>query len=262
MQRHGPICPAFLSYNGAVKPKHSTKTPLSRKVAVVTGAGKGIGRAVAKAFVAAGAKVALISRSWDDLKSLKNEIDRDQNVFIMAGDAADEKKVQRFVASTLKKFGRIDCLVNNAGILTPRAEMHEVKTSDWDESIRVNLKAGFLFYKNVMPAMIRQKSGCVINVSSGAGKRAAPEWGPYAVSKFGVEGFTLAAAAEAAEYGIRVNAVNPGGTRTRMRAAAYPEEDPKTLPAPEDVAKLFVWLASANASNVSGKSIDFRNWKK
>jgi NAD(P)-dependent dehydrogenase (short-subunit alcohol dehydrogenase family) len=109
--------------------------------------------------------------------------------------------------------------------------------------------------------MIARRSGCVINVTSGAGKRARAHGGPYAVSKFGVEGLTQTAAAEVAESGVRVNALNPGGTRTRMRAAAYPDEDPLTLPSPDDVAEFFLWMAGPEC-RANGASLDYREWIK
>lgn len=234
---------------------------LAGSIAMVTGAGKGIGRAVAKAYAREGASLALISRTGSDLERLKEELGSKVKLLNFPGDAAEEKTVEQFVEKTLQTFLRVDILVNNAGILTPRAPIHEVKPSDWDESIRVNLRAPFLMTKYVLPTMIRQRSGVILNVSSSAGKRDAPEWGPYAVAKFGIEGLTRLTVTEVRAYGIRVNAVNPGGTRTGMRAKAYPEEDPTTLPMPEEVAELFVWLASEEAKGITGQSIDFREWK-
>ena len=110
--------------------------------------------------------------------------------------------------------------------------------------------------------MLAQRKGSIINVSSGAGKREAPLWGPYAVSKFGIEGLTLVAASETREHGVRVNAVNPGGVRTAMRAMAYPEEDPLTLPAPEDITSVFVYLACDASRGVTGESIGAQAWLK
>jgi NAD(P)-dependent dehydrogenase (short-subunit alcohol dehydrogenase family) len=234
---------------------------LKNRVAIITGAGKGLGRAVAVAFAKEGASLALFSRSQTDLESLQKEVGG-AAVLCVHGDAADEKIIQPGLDQTLKRFGRLDCLVNNAGTLTARARVPDITVADWDETMRVNLRGPFLWMKHAIPIFLKQRSGSVINVSSGAGKREAPEWGPYAVSKFGIEGLTLAAAAELSGTGVRVNAVNPGGTRTRMRAAAYPKEDPLTLPAPEDVAPLFVWLASDESASINGQSVDFREWNQ
>ena len=132
--------------------------------------------------------------------------------------------------------------------------------TDWDRVIAVNLRGPFLCLRAVLPHMRVQHHGSIIHVSSGAGKRPAPSWGPYAVSKFGIEGLTALVAEEARSEGIRVNAVNPGGTRTAMRAAAYPEEDPIRLPQPEELTGIFVYLASDASRGVTGMSLDAPEW--
>ncbi|MGH7830044.1 MAG: SDR family NAD(P)-dependent oxidoreductase, partial [Candidatus Binatia bacterium] len=108
--------------------------------------------------------------------------------------------------------------------------------------------------------MIPQRQGSIINLSSGVGRVGKARWGAYSPSKFGVEGFTQVLADELKEHNIRVNAVNPGGTRTEMRAEAYPEEDPSTLPAPEQITGVFLYLASDEATGVTGRSFDARDW--
>jgi len=116
--------------------------------------------------------------------------------------------------------------------------------------------------KEALRMMIPQKEGSIINLSSGVGRVGKARWGAYAVSKFGVEGFTQLLAEEMKEHNIRVNAVNPGGTRTDMRAEAYPQEDPLTLPAPDEITKVFVYLASPESEGVTGKSFEARDWLK
>ena len=181
---------------------------------------------------------------------------------VISGDLSKEEAVGRVVKETEKTFGSVDILVNNAGILTPRAPIHRVEIKDWDLSLEINLRSVFLLTRAVLPSMIQRKTGVIINVSSGAGKRAAPEWGPYAVAKFGVEGLTKLVAEEVRPHGIRVNAVNPGGIRTSMRAMAYPDEDPSSLPIPETLVPLFVWLASEKSQGITGESIEWREWMK
>jgi NAD(P)-dependent dehydrogenase (short-subunit alcohol dehydrogenase family) len=110
--------------------------------------------------------------------------------------------------------------------------------------------------------MIAQREGSIVNVSSGVGRAGKARWGAYAASKFGVEGFTQVLADELKDLNIRANAVNPGGTRTEMRAQAYPEEDPLTLPTPEEITDVFVYLASPESAGVTGKSFDARDWLK
>jgi NAD(P)-dependent dehydrogenase (short-subunit alcohol dehydrogenase family) len=230
-----------------------------KKIAIVTGAGRGIGRAVAKALFHEGFYVAAISRTKSTLISLSRELPGPSYIW-RAGDAADPGTVSSFIKVVLKRFGRIDVLVNNAGVLTPMTAFSDIAIKDWDESLRINLRGPFLWTKATLPVMLRQKAGRILNVSSGVGKREAPGWGPYAVSKFGLEGLSLSADAEVRDQGVRVLAVNPGGTRTKMRAAAFPNEDPLTLPSPEEVARFFVWLAKGG--KVKTPSVDYRDWAK
>lgn len=234
---------------------------LSGTVAIVTGAGRGLGRAVALRFVREGARVVICSRTPKDVEAVAIEIRRaGGEVLALKADVSQERDVDRLVAMTLSTFSKIDVLVNNAGVLTPKAPIDRVRVTDWDTTMAVNLRGPFLCIRAVLPHLRRQRHGSIINISSGAGKRAAPLWGPYAVSKFGVEGLTALVAEETRADGIRANAVNPGGTRTMMRAAAYPEEDPGQLPAPEALTGLFVYLASDASRDVTGQSIQGRDW--
>jgi len=126
--------------------------------------------------------------------------------------------------------------------------------------LKVNLTAQFLVTKEVLRLMIARREGSIINVSSGVGRIGKARWGAYAASKFGIEGLTQLLAEEVKEFNIRVNAVNPGATRTEMRAEAYPEEDPLTLPTPNEITAVFVYLASPESIGVTGKSFDARDW--
>lgn len=236
------------------------KMKLEDRVAIVTGASRGIGHAVARAYADHGAKVALVSRNLQDLDRVVSERTTGQEMLPIQADVGKEEDVSRFVSQVMNHFGKIDILVNNAGVLTRKAPLQEVTLEEWDLTLSVNLTGYFLCAKHVLPIMQKRKSGVILFVSSGAGKREAPEWGPYAVSKFGVEGLNLVVAAEARSYGIRVNAVNPGGVRTAMRNLAYPDENPMHLTSPEEVAPLFVYLASSEARHVTGQSVDFREW--
>lgn len=211
---------------------------LTGKVAVVTGASRGIGKAVAEAFTAAGATVVGVAFSW-------------------GCDVSSETDVEKLFERIERKHRRLDILVNNAGILTPRKPLAQVTLHEWRQTLRVNVNGVFLCTRAALQLMIPRRSGLIINLSSGAGKRPAPEWGPYGVSKWAVEGFTKTVAAEVQQFGIDVVAINPGGTRTQMRAAAYPDEDPLTLHAPEDVANFFVAVASGKIKFAPGDSLDY-----
>lgn len=234
---------------------------LEGAVAIITGASRGLGRAVAMRFAKEGARLAICSRHAAAGEATAHEIRRTGgNVLAVKADVASDRDVDRLVMMTLKTFGRVDVLVNNAGVLTPKTPLHRVTVKDWDLALAVNLRGPFLCMRAVLPHLLAQRQGSIINVSSGAGRREAPLWGPYAVSKFGIEGLTVLAAGETRGSGVRINAVNPGGLRTAMRAAAYPDEDPMTLPVPDDITGLFVYLASEASREVTGQSLDAREW--
>jgi NAD(P)-dependent dehydrogenase (short-subunit alcohol dehydrogenase family) len=140
----------------------------------------------------------------------------------------------------VEKMGGVDLLVNNAGVLGERVPLQDYPEDVWEEVIRVNINGVFYITKYTLPYMM--EDSFIVNMSSGAGKRPAPYWGAYAVSKFGVEGLSLLLAEELKDRGIKVYALNPGATRTQMRARAYPQEDPTTLKPPEKVADFLVKL--------------------
>ncbi|HEX9443393.1 MAG TPA: SDR family NAD(P)-dependent oxidoreductase [Candidatus Binatia bacterium] len=236
---------------------------LTGKVALVTGASRGIGKAVAVAYAKEGAKVFICARRKAELGRTAREIRAaGGEVSFLATDIAKAGAARRVVREARRRYGTIDVLVNNASLLGPRAPIVSYPLKDWEEVLRVNLTALFVLTQETLRIMIPRREGSIINVSSGVGRVGKARWGAYAASKFGVEGFTQVLADEVKESNIRANAVNPGATRTAMRAAAYPEEDPLSLPAPEDIAPVFVYLASDESAGVTGKSLDARAWRK
>lgn len=236
---------------------------LEGKVALITGGSRGIGKAVATAYAREGAKVFLCARNEADLKSTAAEIrSTGGEAAWCAADIAKIAEVKRFVAEVGHAFGPIDILVNNASILGPREPIKSYSLESWEEVVRVNLTSLFLVTQEVLRVMMPQREGSIINLSSGVGRVGKARWGAYAASKFGVEGFTQVLADEVKELNIRVNAVNPGGTRTGMRSQAYPDEDPLTLPTPDEVTGVFLYLASQKSQGITGKSLDARDWLK
>ena len=231
--------------------------------AVITGASRGLGRALAIRFAKEGAGIVICSRTAGEIETVAQELRRKgSKVLAVKADVSKERDVDRLKKVAFETYGRIGVLNNNAGILTPRAPIHEVKVVDWDASIAVNLRGAFLCVAAFLPQMLAERHGSIVNISSGAGKRHAPLWGPYAVSKFGIEGLTGLMAEETREAGVRVNAVNPGRSRTAMRATAYPDEDPMRLPTPEDITGIFVYLASDASNSVTGQSLEALEWLK
>jgi NAD(P)-dependent dehydrogenase (short-subunit alcohol dehydrogenase family) len=236
---------------------------LDGKIALVTGASRGIGKAVALAYARAGARLAICARTQPDLERAAHEIaTAGSEVKWCVADLTNEGDAQNLVRFAVSWYGGLDVLVNNASLLGPRVPIAEYPLSAWDEVLRCNLTAIFLTCREAVKVMPRQEQGSIINVSSGVGRVGRSQWGAYAVSKFGVEGLTQVLADELKAKKIRVNAVNPGGTRTVMRAQAYPREDPQTLPTPEQITGVFVYLAADASKGVTGKSLDARDWLK
>lgn len=236
---------------------------LDGMVALVTGGSRGIGKAIAMAYAREGAKVFICARKKADLKRAAEEIrSKGGEVKWIAADLSKVREVKRLVRAVCEAYGTIHILVNNASILGPREPIWSYPLSSWKEVLKVNLTALFLVTREVLGVMIRQKEGSIVNLSSGVGRVGKARWGAYAAAKFGVEGLTQVVAEEVKEWNVRVNAVNPGGTRTAMRAQAYPDENPLTLPTPEEITPVFVYLASAESREVTGRSFDARDWLK
>ena len=236
---------------------------LSGKVALVTGATRGIGRAVARAYAKEGAKVFLCARHEADLEDAAGEIRAAGGEAAFAAvDLARDGTGERLVREVERRYGALDVLVNNAGILGPRAPIASYPIDAWEEVIQINLTAVFALTQAALRLMTARRQGSIINVTSGVGRTGKARWGAYAAAKFAIEGFTQVLAEELKEWTIRANAVNPGGTRTAMRAEAYPDEDPATLPAPGEITPVFVYLASDESTKVTGQSLDARDWMK
>ncbi|MGH7854822.1 MAG: SDR family NAD(P)-dependent oxidoreductase [Candidatus Binatia bacterium] len=236
---------------------------LSGKAALITGASRGIGRAIAEAYARQGAKVFVCGRDEENLRVAVDEIRKSGGeIEGHAGDVGNQDDVRRIVSAAVQRYGTIHILVNNASILGPRETIALYPAAAWQEVLRINLTGIFLMIRAVLPTMLAQKAGSIINVTSGVGRRGKARWGAYAVSKAGLEALTQVLADEVSRDGIRVNSVNPAATRTAMRAQAYPAEDPSTLPTPEEISPIFLYLASDASAAVSGQSLEARDWLK
>ncbi|MBI4527481.1 MAG: SDR family NAD(P)-dependent oxidoreductase [Deltaproteobacteria bacterium] len=234
---------------------------LAGKVALITGGSRGIGKAIALAYAREGGRVFICGRKERDLDLAAGQIRAlGGEVAWGAADVSRVEDVTRLTERVRRVYGTVHILVNNASILGPREPIVNYPLPSWEEVLRINLTGIFLVTKEVLKMMMSQREGSIINISSGVGRIGKARWGAYAASKFGVEGLTQVVAEEVKEWGIRANAVNPGGTRTSMRAEAYPEEDPGTLPSPEEITEVFLYLASAASHGITGKSFDARDW--
>lgn len=245
-----------------IEPQSSTTMHLKNKVALITGASRGIGRAMAQRFADEGADLVICARHREALLEVARDIEsRGGRVIARAADVGDRQDVHRLVAMALETFHRIDVLVNNASILGPRVELVAYPYEEWERVLRINLTGTFLITQAVAQHMMERKCGSIINVSSGVGVEGRPRWGAYSVSKFGVEALTQIWSQELRPYHIRVNVVNPGRVRTEMRRAAYPDEDPNTLPRPEEILDVFVYLASDESRAMTGQRFQAQEFK-
>jgi NAD(P)-dependent dehydrogenase (short-subunit alcohol dehydrogenase family) len=233
---------------------------LTDRVILVTGAGAGIGRALAKSFAAHGATVGLLGRTLKKLETVYDEIVAEgyPRPSIAPLDLAKAGGPEFFqLADSIRdEFGRLDGIVHNAGILGHLSPIEHYDIKTWTEVMHINLTVPFALTQTLLPLLKAANDASVIFTSSGVGRKGRAYWGAYAVSKFGTEGLSQVLADELEGNAVRVNCINPGRTRTAMRAAAYPAEDPETLPAPEEIVMAYLYLMGPDSIGVTGQSLD------
>lgn len=239
---------------------------LTDKVCIITGAGKGFGKAIAKKFADNGAKLALITRTQSDVDDLYREFYGYENKFLaICGDVSDQDTVNSFVAEVKNKFGRIDVLVNNAGMRF-RKKFEEITLEEFSLVLNVNVVSMFMLCKAVIPTMVEQKTGKIINISSVVGTLGLPELSAYATSKAAIIGLTKSLSVEYGESNIQVNAIAPGFCKTsyfdnfKKKSELYEftiERTPmRRWGESEEVANSCLFLASSLSSYVTGDVIN------
>lgn len=222
---------------------------LRGRIALITGASRGIGAALARAFAAEGAHVVLTARNTAALERLDDDIrTAGGQATLIPLDLLDFAKVDMLGPALAEKFGRVDIFVANAGMLGTLTPLPHAEAAEWDRVFGVNVTANFRLIRTLDPLLRASDAGRAIFVTSGAAHGAQAYWGAYAASKAALESMARSYAAETVQTPLRVNIVDPGRVRTKMRAEAYPGEDPMTLPAPDDIVETFIALASPDHS--------------
>jgi NAD(P)-dependent dehydrogenase (short-subunit alcohol dehydrogenase family) len=236
----------------------STTSRLAGRLALVTGATRGIGRAVALAYGAEGAHLILVGRTSGALEEVDDEIRaKGGSATLLTLDLKSQDKIDALGPTIFQRWNKLDILVGNAGILGPLSPLGHVTADAWTEVLEINLTANWRLIRTLDPLLRRSDAGRAIFVSSGAAATPRAYWGPYAASKAGLEALVRVYADEVANTPVRVNMINPGPTRTGMRAKAFPGEDPTSLKPPEHVVETFVRLAEPSCTD-NGKLFDLK----
>ena len=248
---------------------------LKDRVAIVTGGGIGIGRAISCAFASEGATVVVAARTLSRLNEVTEEIkSRGGRATAIQTDVSDEKQVQYMVSQTLSEYGQVDILVNNSGITGPTTNVIDMDLNEWNEVLAINLTGAMLCAREVLKTMIARQSGSIINIGSEGGRSGYPKRSPYCVSKMGIIGLTETLAIEVGEYNIRVNCISPAAVRgeritnrlnARVEAMGISYDEAMTrltsnyslkrIAEPSEIATAAVFLASDESSAITGHTL-------
>lgn len=236
-------------------------TLLKDKVILITGAGDGIGKAAALHYAQHGATIILVGRTTQKLEAVYDQIDQlgypQAAIIPLNLESASEHDFLEIANTIEAEFGRLDGLLHNASLLGQRTNIADYDPNLFEQVMRVNVHSQFLLTQALLPLINKAEQGRIIFTSSGVGRVAKPQWGAYAISKFATEAMMQLFAKELdKDSQTRINAINPGATRTSMRAAAYPDEDPLTLATAEDIMPLYLYLMGQDSQDTNGQSLD------
>jgi 3-oxoacyl-[acyl-carrier protein] reductase len=230
------------------------------KVALITGSGRGIGRATALLFAREGADLVLASEVREEIEAVAAEVRAlGRTAVPVTADLCDEAQAVALARTALDTMGRVDALVYSAGVAI-HGEVATLSTRSWDLNFAVNVRGMFLLTRALVPQFVARRSGTIVNISSKLGREGSALRSAYAASKHAVIGFTSSLALELKPHGVRANAICPGPVATPLRARNYPHEDPRTLTQPEEVAQVILYLSCDESAAVSGAAIDVA-WK-
>ncbi len=234
---------------------------LRERIILITGASDGIGRALALKSAELGAQVILHGRNVSKLEAVYDEIEAIDgaprpSIAVIDLLTAESAAYETLASSIAEEFGRLDGLVHNAGILGERYAIEQYDAVMWQQVMHVNVTAAFALTQVLLPVLKESPDPSIIFTSSGVGRVGRAFWGAYAVSKFATEGMSQVLAAEHDAQKLRVNCINPGGTRTKMRQEAFPAEDRDLLKTPEEILPAYLYLLGPDSKGVTGQSID------
>ncbi|WP_343772658.1 YciK family oxidoreductase, partial [Marinomonas arenicola] len=232
---------------------------LKDKIILVTGAGDGIGKTAALTYAQHGATVILLGRTTKKLEAVYDTIEAkgypQAAIVPLNLDGASEHDFIELAATLKNEFGHLDGILHNASLLGERTPLETYDAEVFDQVMKVNVLSQFMLNQALMPLLKAAPNASIVFTTSSVGRKARAYWGAYSVSKFATEGMMQLLADELeSTSNIRCNAINPGATRTTMRAAAYPAEDPETLPSPEEIMPVYLYLMGADSEGINGKS--------
>jgi NAD(P)-dependent dehydrogenase (short-subunit alcohol dehydrogenase family) len=233
---------------------------LANKVILVTGAGDGIGKVAAMNYAAAGATVILLGRTVSKLEAVYDAIiasgKNEPSIVPLDLSGATASHYKGLTDTIMAEYGGLDGILFNASVLGTLCPFTEIKESEFDQVMQVNVKSQYLMLQALMPALKKKETASVVFTSSSVGRKGRAFWGTYSLSKFATEGMMQVLADEHKNTALRFNCINPGATRTDMRAKAYPAENPASLKSPEQIMPSYVYLMSDVSRGVNGRSID------
>ncbi|MDK1253261.1 YciK family oxidoreductase [Cronobacter dublinensis] len=239
---------------------------LQNRIILVTGASDGIGREAALTYTRYGAHVLLLGRSEAKLRDVAREIDDEAlapaHWFTLDYATATPDECQRLAQAISERVPRLDGVLHNAGVLGEIVPMDKQSPDVWSEVMQVNVNVTFFLTQALLPLLLKSEAGSLVFTTSSVGRQGRANWGAYAVSKFATEGMMQVLAEEYQGRHLRVNCINPGGTRTKMRASAFPTEDPDKLKTPADLMPLYLWLMGDDSRRKTGISFDAQPGRK
>ena len=242
------------------------KNLLQNRIILVTGASDGIGREAALTYADYGASVILIGRNEEKLKGVAQEIDAAGGIparwYTLDLLTCTPETCQELAHRISTHYPRLDGVLHNAGLLGEVRPMDEQDPEIWQEVMQVNVNGTFFLTQALLPLLLKSDSGSLVFTSSSVGREGRANWGAYAVSKFATEGMMQVLAEEYQSRHLRVNCINPGGTRTKMRASAFPTEDPQKLKTPADIMPLYLWLMGDDSRRKTGMTFDAQPGRK